>query len=152
MSPEALKETLRWTAYPSWAHFTWLYFFCVLLVMRGIVVFRLGISGGEVWLGGAGALFLCVIILRRWAQYGITSQRAFIKNGFTNREIQTVRIADICRITVEQGPIAKFFEVGTLLIESNGTDQVLMFRGIRDPTVISTRLQAMRSGEPTADS
>jgi membrane protein YdbS with pleckstrin-like domain len=144
MDKPSSGETIKWKAYPSWAHFSWLYLFSLWTGLRGILFIRLGISGWEFWIAGAVVLLLCVVILRRWGEYILTSRRVIIRNGFTLREIDSITIEDISNLNVKQGPLGRFFEFGTLIVESTTTDQVLSLRGIRHPTVICARLNAMR--------
>ena len=138
-------ETVRWSAYPSWAHFTWLYCFSLVAGGRTLLALWWGMSGWEVWLGGATALLLCVPLLRRWAQYCVTSQRVIVKNGYTGRDIQAVALDDVADVTVNQGPIAEFFNIGTVLVTSVGGDRILSLRGVREPDVIKTRIDALRT-------
>ena len=139
-----VDETMRWSAYPSWAHFTWLYCFSLVAGGRTLLALWWGMSGWEAWLGGAIALLLCVVLLRRWAHYCITSRRVLLKNGYTGRDIQALAFDDIADVTVLQGPIAQFFNVGTVVIKSASGDQVLSLRGVREPEVIKTRIAALK--------
>ena len=138
-------ETVRWSAYPSWAHFTWLYCFCLVALGRTLLALWWGMSGWEVWLGGAMTLLLCVVVLRRWAQYCITSRRVIVKNGYTGRDLQVLALDDIADVTVNQGPIAQFFDIGTIVITSASGDRVLSFRGVREPEVVKTRIDALKT-------
>jgi hypothetical protein len=101
-------------------------------------------SGWEVWLGGATALLLCAAALRRWAHYCLTSRRVIVKNGYTGRDIQSLALDDIADVAVDQGPIAQFFDIGTIVIKSVSGDQVLSLRGVRDPNLVKTRIDALR--------
>jgi len=138
-------ETVRWSAYPSWAHFTWLYCFSLVAGGRCLLNLWWGMSGWEAWLGGATALLLCVAVLRRWAQYWITSRHVIVKNGYTGRDIQALALDDIADVTVSQGPIAQIFDIGTVLVTSASGDRVLSLRGVREPNVIKTRIDALRT-------
>jgi hypothetical protein len=137
-------ETIRWSAYPSWAHFSWLYLFGLMAGGRSLLALRRGMSGWEVWLGGATALLLCAAALRRWAHYCLTSRRVIVKNGYTGRDIQSLALDDIADVAVDQGPIAQFFDIGTIVIKSVSGDQVLSLRGVRDPNLVKTRIDALR--------
>jgi membrane protein YdbS with pleckstrin-like domain len=137
-------ETIRWSVYPSWAHFTRLYLFSLMAGGRSLPALWWGMSGWEVWLGGATALLLCAAVLRRWAQYRLTSRRVIVKNGYTGRDIQSLALDDITDVAVEQGPIAQFFDIGTIVIKSVSGDHVLSLQGVRDPAVIKTRIDALR--------
>ena len=138
-------EIVRWSAYPSWAHFTWLYCFSLVAVGRTLLALWWGMSGWEAWLGGATALLLCIVALRRWAQYRITSRRVIVMSGYTGRDIQALALDDIADVTITQGPIAEFFDIGTVVIKSASGYQVLSLRGVREPEVIKTRIDALKA-------
>ena len=140
-----IEEPVRWRAYPSWAHFTWLYFFSFMAALRGLLLLRLGLSGWAVWLCGAIVLLVCVAGMRRWGEYIVTSHRVVILNGYTKQEIQSMDISDISEVSLKQGLIGRFFDVGTLTVQSSGEDKLLSLRGIRDPEIIKTRLDALRT-------
>jgi len=136
-------ETVRWTAYPSWRQFTWLYFLSLMVGLRGWLVLRFGVSGGEVWVVGAAILLVCAAILRYWAQYSLTSHRVIVRNGYTGREINAMAISDIREVTIAQGPLAQFMGIGTLVLHNMSGERLLSLRGISDPEVIKTRIEAL---------
>ena len=136
-------ETERWSAYPSWGQFTWLYFFSLMAGLRGWIFLRFEVIGGEVWLAGAAILLVCVAILRHWARYYLTSQRVIVRNGYTGKEIQAMPISDIGEVTITQGPLAHFMGIGTLVLRSTSGDRILSLRGISDPEVLKTRIEAL---------
>ena len=138
-------EIVRWSGYPSWAHFTWLFCFSLVAAGRTLLALWWGMSGWEIWLGGATTLLLCVVLLRRWAQYCITSRRVIVMNGYTGREIQVLALDDIADVTIFEGPIAQFFDLGTVVIKSASGDRVLSLRGVREPEVIKTHIDALRA-------
>ena len=138
-------EIVRWSGYPSWAHFTWLYCFSLVAAGRTLLALWWGMSGWGIWLGGATTLLLCVVLLRWWAQYCITSRRVIVMNGYTGREIQVLALDDIADVTIFQGPIAQFFDLGTVVIKSASGDRVLSLRGVREPEVIKTHIDALRA-------
>lgn len=136
-------ERERWSAYPSWRQFTWLYFLSLVSGLRGWLFLRFGVSGGEVWVAGAAILLVCVAILRHWAQYSLTSHRVIVRNGYTGREIHAMTISDIREVTITQGHIAQFMGIGILVLHSMSGDRLLSLRGISDPEVIKTRIEAL---------
>ena len=136
-------ETVRWTAYPSWRQFTWLYFLSLMVGLRGWLVLRFGVSGGEVWVVGAAILLVCAAILRYWARYSLTSHRVVVRNGYTGREIQAIAISEIREVTIAQGPLARFMGIGTLVLHNMSGERFLSLRGISDPEVIKTRIEAL---------
>lgn len=141
--PSQADERVLWKAYPSWSQFAWLYFMSFLTASRGLLFFKFQIAGWELWLGGAGLLLVCAAALRRWAQYSITTDRVLVRNGYTGHEIEAVPLDRIEAVVLRQGPIAQWMGIGTLVIRTTGGGQVRL-RGIKDPEVIRTRLQALR--------
>jgi membrane protein YdbS with pleckstrin-like domain len=136
-------ETVRWSACPSWRQFTWLYFLSLIAGLRGWLNLRFGVSGGEVWVAGAAILLVCAAILRYWAQYSLTSHRVIVRNGYTGREIHAMAISDIREVTIADGPLAQFMGIGTLVLHNMSGDRLLSLRGISDPEVIKTRIEAL---------
>ncbi len=88
------------------------------------------------WLAGAA-------ILRHWAQNSLTSQRVIVRNGYTGREINAMAISDIREATIKQGPIAQLMGIGTLVLRSMSEDWLLSLRGISDPEIIKTCIEAL---------
>ncbi len=141
---QKIGERVRWRAYPSWAHFTWLYGVSLLAGGRGLLALQSGMNGGTIWLAGAIALLVCVAALRRWVQYSFTSTRVIVGNGFTGREIQALPFDELAEITVMQGPLAQFFNIGTVALRSTDGERTIILRGVYDPDVIKVRLEALR--------
>ena len=136
-------ETERWSAYPSWRQFTWLYFLSLVAGLRGWFFLRFGVSGGEVWVAGAAILLVCAAILRYWAQYSLTSHRVIVRNWYTGREIHAMAISDIREVTIARGLLAQFTGIGTFVLHSMSEERLLSLRGISDPEVIKTRIEAL---------
>jgi hypothetical protein len=67
-----------------------------------------------------------------------------IKNAFTGREIQAMAIENISEVTIKQGLIAWLLGIGTIVFESTRDDEVMQFRGVRDPESILQQIQTVR--------
>lgn len=132
-----------WRAFPSWAQFSWLYLLGALSALRGALFFRFGTGGWETWIVGAGILLICAGALRHWAHYTITRERITVRNGYTGREIQSIPLSDVDKVTVQQGVVADFFGIGTVLILARGSDRSLSLRGVRDPDEVKLRIEAL---------
>ena len=136
------NDRMVWEAYPAWPQFSWLYLLSTLTALRGALLFRFGVDGWLTWLVGAGLLIACAAILRRWAHYELTSDALTVRNGYTGREIQSIPLHDVGDITVQQGIVAGFFGIGTVVIRSRMTDRLLFLRGVVDPETIKYHIQA----------
>lgn len=139
------EQQLVWEAFPSWAHFTWLYLLSAVSALRGAVLFRFGVGGWEMWIIGAGMLLVCVAILRHWAHYDLTRDHITVQNHYTGREIQTIPLSDLGDVEVQQGIVADFFGIGTVLVRARSSDRLLALRGVSDPEEIKIRIKALAS-------
>ena len=148
------NHRLLWEAYPAWAQFSWLYLMSALTALRGALLFRFGVDGWQMWIVGAGLLITCAAILRRWAHYELTKDALTVRNGYTGREIHSIPLQDVGDITVQQGIVAGFFGIGTLVIRSRTTGRPIPLRGVVDPETIKHRIQtsAWRSRTTAVDS
>jgi membrane protein YdbS with pleckstrin-like domain len=143
-SDRQAKEPVRWSAFPSWKHFIWLYMVGATAGTRGLILLRSETSGWEFWFGGAALLLVCVAILRRWARYILTPHRLIVKNGYTGREIEALPLDRITDVTIEQGPIARFLDIGNVVVRRNTDDSDLVLRGVPEPEVLKARIDALR--------
>lgn len=137
-------ERIVWESYPSWRQFSWLYLISLLVAWRAVLFRRFDLPGWEAWLGGALALLVCAAILRRWAHYELTPARVIVRNGYTGREIGAIGLERIREVEIRRGPIAKLLGIGTLVIKSDG-ERALRLRGVADPDVVKTRIDAIRA-------
>ena len=137
-------DRIIWQGYPAWSKFAWLYLVSFVAGSRGLRILWQDATGWEGWLAGALALLVCAACLRQWAQYLIISNRVVMRNGYTGRDIQTITLDDIAKITLSQGPIARFLNIGTLQVHSKSGSSPLLLQGVSDPEIIKTRLEACR--------
>lgn len=137
------EQQVVWEAFPSWAHFTWLYLLSAFSALRGALFFRFGMDGWVMWIVGAGILLACAAILRHWAHYELTKDQMTVRNGYTKREIQSISLSDVGQVTIQQGVVASFFEIGTVLVHVRSTDRLLSLRGVSNPEGLKIRIEAL---------
>lgn len=137
-------EPVLWQTYVSWNQFAWLYLVSLFTALRGALLWQAAIPGAEMWVIGAGVLLVVALVLRYWVRYMATSQRVLIKNVFTGREIQTMAIENIGEATIKQGVIAWLLGIGTIVFKSTRGDEVMQFRGVRDPEATLQHIQTVR--------
>jgi membrane protein YdbS with pleckstrin-like domain len=118
--------------------------FSALAGLRAALTWRAGLQGWQGWLAGTVILLVCVALLRHWAYYLITSRRVIVRNGYTGRDIDAMELDDLGDVSIQQGPVARFWNIGTLVIRSARRDRQLTLRGLRDPDMVKTRLEATR--------
>jgi hypothetical protein len=138
------EEPVLWQTYVSWNQFAWLYLVSLFTALRGALLWQAAIPGWEMWVIGAVALVVVTLVLRYWVRYVATSQRLLIKNAFTGREIQAMAIENISEATINQGPIAWLLGIGTIVFKSTRGDEVMRFRGVRDPESTLQHIQTVR--------
>ena len=132
------------SSYPSWAHFTWLYFFSLMAALRALLFVRFELEGWQTWFLGALLLLVAAAAVRRWAENALTSTRVLLRSGYTGREIQSLPLDRIGEVTIKQGPIAGFFGIGTIVIRSRGGEMSVSLRGVKDPEIVKSRIDALR--------
>lgn len=137
------EQQLVWEAFPSWAHFTWLYLLSAVTALRGALLFRFDVGGWEMWIIGAGTLLVCAAILRYWAHYDLTRDHIAVRNYYIGRQIETIPLSDLGDVGVQQGVVADFFGIGTVLVHARSSDRLVALRGVSDPEEIKIRIKAL---------
>ena len=135
-------DRMIWEAYPAWAQFSWLYLMSALTALRGALLFRFGVDGWQMWIVGAALFIAWAAILRRWAHYELKRDGLTVRNGYTGREIQSMPLHDVSDIAVQQGIVAGFFGIGTLVVHSRTKGRPLFLRGVVDPDALKQRILA----------
>jgi len=138
------EEPVLWQTYVSWNQFAWLYLVSLFTALRGALLWQAAIPGGEMWVLGAVVLVIVALVLRYWVRYVATAQRVLIKNTFTGHEIQAMAIENISEVTIKQGLIAWLLGIGTIVFKSTRSDEVVRFRGVRDPESTLQHIQTVR--------
>lgn len=137
------EQPVVWGSFPSWSLFSWLYLLSAISALRGALLFKVGVAGWQMWMLGAVILPACAALLRQWAHYDLTKDRMTVRNGYTGREIESIQLSDMGSVTVQQGVIADFFGIGTVLVQSRNSERVLVLRGVRDPEKVKIRIEAV---------
>lgn len=137
------QSVVFWGGFPSWSQFSWLYLLSAVSALRGALFFRFGMGGWEMWILGGVILLACAAVLRHWVHYELTRDRITVRNGYTWREMQSIPLSDVERVTVQQGVIADFFGIGTVLVYVRDRDRVMALRGVRDPEGVKIRIEAV---------
>jgi membrane protein YdbS with pleckstrin-like domain len=142
--PHVASEPVRWCSFPSWKQFSWLFLFGAIAGLRALILLWAGEGGWSVWAGGAATLFVCIAALRNWAYYVVTSSRIVVRNGYTGKDIETLHLDDVADLSIEQGPVARFFDIGTIVLQDRSGGQTLHLRGVTEPNVVRTRIDALK--------
>ncbi len=140
---EKSPERIIWQSYPSWGQFSWLYLFAMWTGMRGLILLRMNVAGWKLWMGGVVILLGLVVALRYWAKYILTTKRVVLKNGYSGKELESMEIRTIKKVDLDQGPFAGFLGIGTVVVKERDTERSLRFRGVPDPDIPMTKLQAL---------
>ena len=138
------EEPVLWQAYVSWNQFSWLYLVSLLTALRGALLWQAALPGWEVWGAGVCLLVVVAVALHYWVRYEATSQRVLIKNALTGRELQAMAWEHVSDMTIKQGPIAWALGMGTIVFKSTRGDELMQFRGVRDPEATLQHIQTVR--------
>jgi uncharacterized membrane protein YdbT with pleckstrin-like domain len=133
-------ERVVWVGRPSWRA-------RLSIVATGAVVAVL-VLALLLWIGwegiGAGAFLIIVLVTLGWAlletifwKYTLTDRRIFVRHGLLSVTEETARLGRVQDITLRQSIFDRLFGVGTLSIDTAGTEGgALDFRGLRRPTEV----------------
>lgn len=119
-------------------------FFSLLTAFRALLLVKFGLPGGAIWFVGSGLLLVCATALRWWGRYLITPERLIVRNGYTGRDIEALGAAEVGDVVVQQGPIAQFFGIGTVVVRTRAGADGLRFRGVTDPDIVRARILALK--------
>ena len=131
------EERVIWVGRPSWR--------ARMSILAGGGAVALGALVLLLWVGwtgiAAGAFLVVVVVTLGWAllqtifwKYTITDRRIFVRHGLLSVTEETARLGRVQDITLRQSVFDRLFGVGTLSIDTAGTEGgSLDFRGLRDP-------------------
>jgi len=67
-----------------------------------------------------------------------------MRNGYTGRNIQAIAFDNIAEITLSQAPIARFFNMGTLVLNSKNEASLISLHRVNKSEFIKTCIDACR--------
>ncbi len=117
-------------------------------ILAGGVIVAILVLALLLWIGwagiGSGAFLLIVLITLVWTlletifwKYTITDRRIFVRHGLLSVTEETARLGRVQDITLRQSILDRLFGVGTLSIDTAGTEGgALDFRGLVRPTEV----------------
>jgi membrane protein YdbS with pleckstrin-like domain len=132
------EERVIWTGRPSWRA-------RMSLLASGAVIAIL-LLAAALWIGwesiGATIFLIAVVVTMGWAliqtilwKYTVTDRRIFVRHGLLSVTEETARLGRVQDITLRQSIFDRLFGVGTLSIDTAGTEGgALDLRGLRNPT------------------
>lgn len=134
------EERVIWVGRPSWRS--------RLSILAGGAVVAVLVLALLLWLGwagvGAAAFLIIVLVTLGWAlletifwKYTITDRRIFVRHGLLSVTEETARLGRVQDITLRQSVFDRVFGVGTLSIDTAGTEGgALDFRGLHRPAEV----------------
>lgn len=117
------------------------------LLASGAVIAIL-LLAAALWIGwegiGATIFLIAVVVTMGWAliqtilwKYTVTDRRIFVRHGLLSVTEETARLGRVQDITLRQSIFDRLFGVGTLSIDTAGTEGgALDLRGLRNPTSV----------------
>lgn len=125
-----------------------------MIIGLGVVWFNLGIGpvligasfGGMLLIGGSiGAAFVWPSLAYRHASWRLDSEGLEIRRGVLWRHQITIPVGRVQHADVSQGPIQRFFDIGTLTVHTAGTQNASVeLDGLTHSIAIEIRDQLVR--------
>jgi uncharacterized membrane protein YdbT with pleckstrin-like domain len=141
---EAEERTI-WVGRPSWR--------ARISILAGGAVVAVLVLALLLWIGwegvGAAAFLIVVLVTLGWAlletlfwRYTITDRRIFVRHGLLSVTEETARLGRVQDITLRQSVFDRLLGVGTLSIDTAGTEGgALRFRGLHRPAEVRELLE-----------
>jgi uncharacterized membrane protein YdbT with pleckstrin-like domain len=149
-------EQVVWSGRPSWRGRLSIIFPGILLTVAVVAVLVWAdVSRSTTVVIGLVLLAVTVVwaLLEtfRW-KYTITDRRVFVRHGFISINEQTARLERVQDLTLHQTVFARLFGVGTLQIDTAGSDGgPLEFKALAEPTRVREILDTtVRSHQPAS--
>jgi uncharacterized membrane protein YdbT with pleckstrin-like domain len=142
--------------HPSWLNYSGHFFLLVVFVAGAIVCFLnerevLTVVGYVLVL--VAFIVLIHAVLRRLShKFTITSDAVSSRAGIGARTEKEIRISDIRQVEVRQSVGQRIFGLGNVLFASAATSGIeVTFEGVRDPTGVKQKVNALRDALAVAD-
>ena len=132
-----------WSGQPAWSEYIYLWFFAILFGARAVVSLWIGHWANMlIHLTGIGLLVALAVFLRQTSHYRLTRMAVYRTIGILGKAEQTFPLKAIATVSIRQGPLDRFFGIGTVLLHfKEGSRERLV--GVKDPEVVCRKITAL---------
>ncbi|MGH7273566.1 MAG: PH domain-containing protein, partial [Nitrospiria bacterium] len=110
-------EAVMWSGQPAWSEYVYLWFFSILFGARALMSLWIGHwSSLFIHVTGMGLLVAMAVFLRQTSHYRLTRMAVYRTIGVLGKAEQTFPVKAIASVGIRQGPLDRFFGIGTVLL------------------------------------
>jgi membrane protein YdbS with pleckstrin-like domain len=121
----------------------------VLLLVAGLTVFAYNYAYAWYFLAFLGAVAAAIAGYRLTAWWlrtlgtalVLTEEHVVLETGFFSRQTTVVPRADISEVVVEQGVGGGMFNVGDIIVSTNGKGKRIVLLGVPNPEAVASRIR-----------
>ena len=141
-APDRIEPPV-WEGRPALGHYFFLWFFVVILGVRGFVSLWMGYTdSATIHLAGVTMLTVLAFFLRRTTRYRVTRLGVFRSEGFWGGSERSFPLSTIASVRERQGPLDRLLGCGEVtLYLKDGTRERLA--GVKDPDIVSRKIAAL---------
>lgn len=145
MKTNRTDEKVIWTGRPAWSQYIFLWFFTVVFAGRMALSFRMGQWSSAVIFGAGAVLFIALALFQRQTtRYRITREAVYRSKGMMGKDEYRFPLIEIGSAEVQGNVLDRLFGTGTLVLNLKG-ERIERLDGIKDPEVVSLKLEALRT-------
>jgi len=132
-----------WTGRPAWSTYLWLWIFCAILGIRGVVSFSMGYRNSALFhIMAIGLLAMLAVLLRSTSRYRLTRQAIYRSKGFVGKAEQSFPISSVSSVSEKRSPLERFTGSGDLVLHlKNGVNERLT--GLKHPEILRRKIEAL---------
>jgi membrane protein YdbS with pleckstrin-like domain len=143
MDASARSEPSVWEGRPAWGYYFFVWFFVVILAVRGMIALWMGYRGSAtIHLAGVPMLVGLALFLRRTTRYRVTRQAVSRSEGILGEAERSFPLSSIASVREQQGPLDRLLGCGEVMLHlKDGTLERLA--GVKDPEVVCRKIAAL---------
>lgn len=133
-----------WAGRPAWSEFVFLWFFAGLAAIRALVAGGLGDpASAAIYAGGALLFIALAVFLRQGIHYCITREGIYTTFGILQPVGREIPLREVSLVEIEQGPLDRFFGIGTVILSLKSQERRERIKGVADPEVVYNKIMAL---------
>jgi len=143
MDASARSEPSVWEGRPALGYYFFLWFFVVILGVRGMIALWMGYRESAAFnLVGIAILVALALFLHRTTRYRVTRQAVFRSKGIFGKTERSFLISAIASVIERQSPLDRLLECGDVVLHlKDGTNERLA--GVKNPEVVCRKIAAL---------
>jgi membrane protein YdbS with pleckstrin-like domain len=133
-----------WQGQPAWSEYVFLWFFTAIATIRAAMAFWIQ-DRMETLIFCLGAVLFVALaaFLRQTTHYTVTRHAIYRTKGVWPRTQDVIPFETIASVDFEQGPVDRFFEIGSVILKLKDNGRRVRLHGVISPDVVYEKIGAL---------